>query len=426
MGIFNRSKDNKNKKSFFDLTDGKFDAADSYGVINEEQTPQNRSLRRRKVLSMILTVIFGAALFGIIASATFKLTTDLMNSGDNKTPVDVGPSRLTPTVTKPVEPVLDPEAFQTLEAVYSGVRATARLLNPCTVEVNAVSYRTDPVFGSKTAESRTFCGIVFGDNREEYLILIRNDELDTAYEDLQVTFSRGSSLPAKIVRRNDEINLAVLAVDYRELSDYDKDGISVVTYGESSGCELGTAIVAFGYINGRSRSVDLGFITSDKEPVYIRDNSLELMETNIPLSKGAFGVALNSNGEVVGIITEAFGENNYIRAISMDSVRNLLDDMLNNRKSVSFGAMLTDLNSATRKKLGIKNGIQLTEVFDGTAADDAGFRKGDILMKVGETELYFVSQFNTILRQCEGQSSVTIVYRRGSEEYKAELKIRKE
>lgn len=426
MGIFNRSTDKKNKKSFFDLSDGRYDAADSYGVINEEQTPQNRKLKRRKILSMIITVIFGAALFGIIASVTFKFTSDIMNGSDDKTPVNVVPRDVTPVITGPADSEIDPTAFLALESLYSAVRVTARSLNPCIAEVAAVSYTTDPVFGTKTAQSNTFLGIVFGDNQVEYLILVRNDFLENPYEDLQVTFSRGSSYQARVVRRNEEVNLAVIAVSYKEMSDYDKDGISIITPGDSAPCDVGTALVAFGYVNGRSRSVDVGFVTSEKESVYIRDDSLELLETNMPLNEGAFGVALNANGEVVGIITEAFGESNCIRAITINSISNLLNDMLNDRKTVAFGAMLTDMNSATRKKLGIKGGILLTEVFEGSAADDAGFRKGDILLKVEDTELFFVSQFNTLLRQSEGLSSVSITYRRGNEEFKADVKIRKE
>ena len=426
MGIFKRSKDKKNKKSFFDLSDGRYDAADSYGVINEEQTPQNRKLKRRKILSMILTVIFGAALFGIIASVTFKFTSDIMNGSDDKTPVNVVPRDVTPVISGPADSEIDPTAFLALESLYSAVRVTARSLNPCIAEVAAVSYTTDPVFGTKTAQSNTFLGIVFGDNQVEYLILVRNDFLENPYEDLQVTFSRGSSYAARVVRRNEEVNLAVIAVSYKEMSDYDKDGISIITPGDSASCDVGTALVAFGYVNGRSRSVDVGFVTSEKESVYIRDDSLELLETNMPLNEGAFGVALNANGEVVGIITEAFGESNCIRAITINSISNLLNDMLNDRKTVAFGAMLTDMNSATRKKLGIKGGILLTEVFEGSVADDAGFRKGDILLKFEDTELFFVSQFNTLLRQSEALSSVSITYRRGNEEFKADVKIRKE
>lgn len=426
MDIFKKSTDKKNKKSFFDLSDGRYDAADSYGVINEEQTPQNRQLKRRKTLTMILTVIFGAALFGIIASVTFKFTSDIMNGSDEKTPVNVQPSDVTPVITKPVDPEIDPTAFLALESLYSAVRVTARALNPCIAEVSAVSYSTDPVFGTKTPQSRTFFGIIFGDNKVEYLVMVRNDFLEKPYEDLQVTFNRGSSSSVRVVCRNEEVNLAVLAVSYKDMSDYDKDGISVITIGDSAQCDVGTALVAIGFVNGRSRSVDVGFVTSEKESVYIRDNALELLETNMPLNEGAFGVALNANGEVVGIITEAFGESNCIRTITINSISNLLYDMLNDRKTVAFGAMLSDLNSATRKKLGIKGGILLTEVFEGTAADEAGFRKGDILLKFGDTELFFVSQFNTLLRQSENEPSVSITYRRGEEEFKATVKIRKE
>ena len=425
MSIFKKSTDKKNKKSLFDLSDGKYGEADSYGFINEEQTPQNRSIKRRKALTTVLLVIFCALLFGVISSTAFKLTSDLLE-GDDKTPVNVSPSDSTPRPTPDEDPVIDPSAFKALESLYSGVRATASSLRPCIAEVAAVSYVTDPVFETKTADSRVFLGIVFGDNRAEYLILTRNDSLDGTYEELQVTFNRGGTGTAHVVQRNGEINLAVIAVPYKDMNDYDRQGVSPVSIGDSADCDLGTALVAVGFVNGRNRSSNVGFITSEKETVYIRDNSLELMETNMPLYDNAFGVTLNAEGKVVGIITEAFGESSCLRAITINSIRNMLYDMLNDNKTVQFGAMLADINSATRKKLGIKGGVQITEVYDGTPADAAGFRKGDILLKLGDDDLYFVSTFNALLRKCEVGETVTIEYRRGEQVFKAELPIRAE
>ena len=87
--LFNRS--TKKGKSVFDLSDD--NAADSYGFIKEEQLPQNRSIRRRKMLTLALTVIFCAVLFGIIASVVYRITSGVLdNLDEKKRTVDVRPT----------------------------------------------------------------------------------------------------------------------------------------------------------------------------------------------------------------------------------------------------------------------------------------------------------------------------------------------
>ena len=80
--IFGRN--NKNRKSIFDTSDDKYNGADSYGFIKEEQLPENRSIRRRKKLTLFLTVVFSAALFGIIASVVFRITSGVLDSMDER------------------------------------------------------------------------------------------------------------------------------------------------------------------------------------------------------------------------------------------------------------------------------------------------------------------------------------------------------
>ena len=91
MGKF-FGRNNKNRKSIFDTSDDKYNGADSYGFIKEEQLPEDRSIRRRKKITLFLTVVFSAALFGIIASVVFRITSGVLDSMDErKHTVDVRP-----------------------------------------------------------------------------------------------------------------------------------------------------------------------------------------------------------------------------------------------------------------------------------------------------------------------------------------------
>ena len=424
--LFNRS--TKKGKSVFDLSDD--NAADSYGFIKEEQLPQNRSIRRRKMLTLALTVIFCAVLFGIIASVVYRITSGVLdNLDEKKRTVDVRPTdggSATPTPDQSAISI-DPKAFADIEQTYLGVRKTARAYRSCFAEVSAVTYTSDPVFGQKTAEGRTFFGVVIEENGSEYLLLVRDEELDDKYDELVATFSNGAEGTARIVKRNRELHLAVIAVSGKNMAEIDRKTIVKVKLGDAKTADMGSAVVAIGCVNGTGWSVDFGLVNGDSDSFSVRDNSLNLMQTNMVRHDNAFGVLVNASGEVVGILSEDFDNGNCLRAIAVDkSLLGTLNDMLNNDKTPVFGAYFAELSAAIRKREGIKGGIRITEICEGTPADEAGFRKGDTILAVQDETIYYVSDFNRILRREAGVGKMRVTYLRGGKEETVEVTITKE
>ncbi|MCR5085972.1 MAG: S1C family serine protease [Lachnospiraceae bacterium] len=426
MGIFKKS--DKGKRSVFDISDSNYNAADSYGFIKEEQLPQNRSIRRRKTLMLGLTVVLSAVLFGVLASVVFRITSGVLDRWDSgKHEVDLGPTgSVTPGTPGETDVKIDPTAFAEIEKMYEGIRSTARAFNSSIVEVSAITYTSDPIFGKRTAEGRSFYGIILAENGSEYLIMVRNGELDGKYDELTVTFYNGVDAAGRIVQRNSEVNLAVVAVSLKSIVEVDRRGIKPVTIGNSAQTTMGSAVIAVGCINGTSRSVDFGFVNSDSISVYIRDNALELVQTNMVLHKGAFGLLINASGEAVGIVTEDFNDSNCLCAITTNSIKAMLNDMLNDRKMPVFGAYCMELPSSVRKSMSIKGGIRIDEIVDGSPADEAGFRKGDIILRVQDDDVYYVSQFNTLMRREASSGKMRVTYLRGSEEATVDVPIVRE
>ena len=426
MGIFKKS--DKGKRSVFDISDSNYNAADSYGFIKEEQLPQNRSIRRRKTLMLGLTVVLSAVLFGVLASVVFRITSGVLDRWDSgKHEVDLGPTgSVTPGTPGETDVKIDPTAFAEIEKMYEGIRSTARAFNSSIVEVSAITYTSDPIFGKRTAEGRSFYGIILAENGSEYLIMVRNGELDGKYDELMVTFYNGVDAAGRIVQRNSEVNLAVVAVSLKSIVEVDRRGIKPVTIGNSAQTTMGSAVIAVGCINGTSRSVDFGFVNSDSISVYIRDNALELVQTNMVLHKGAFGLLINASGEAVGIVTEDFNDSNCLCAITTNSIKAMLNDMLNDRKMPVFGAYCMELPSSVRKSMSIKGGIRIDEIVDGSPADEAGFRKGDIILRVQDDDVYYVSQFNTLMRREASSGKMRVTYLRGSEEATVDVPIVRE
>ena len=55
--------------------------------------------------------------------------------------------------------------------------------------------------------------------------------------------------------------------------------------------------------------------------------------------------------------------------------------------------------------------------------EKAGFRKGDIILKMQGEDVYYVSEFNTILRRNDAGTEIAVTYLRGGEEYEATFRV---
>ena len=205
------------------------------------------------------------------------------------------------------------------------------------------------------------------------------------------------------------------------------DSSYVLAMSDAKTADMGSAVVAIGCVNGTGWSVDFGLVNGDSDSFSVRDNSLNLMQTNMVRHDNAFGVLVNASGEVVGILSEDFDNGNCLRAIAVDkSLLGTLNDMLNNDKTPVFGAYFAELSAAIRKREGIKGGIRITEICEGTPADEAGFRKGDTILAVQDETIYYVSDFNRILRREAGVGKMRVTYLRGGKEETVEVTITKE
>jgi serine protease Do len=87
------------------------------------------------------------------------------------------------------------------------------------------------------------------------------------------------------------------------------------------------------------------------------------------------------------------------------------------------GLSVRELNDKEREVLSLPEGGVLVEKVNEGVARDAGIRKGDIVMRIGDTEVKNVSQFKELLAKLEVGQSVPILIHRGESPLFLALKI---
>ncbi|MDR5831758.1 DegQ family serine endoprotease [Caballeronia sp. LP006] len=81
------------------------------------------------------------------------------------------------------------------------------------------------------------------------------------------------------------------------------------------------------------------------------------------------------------------------------------------RASNSLGLAVSDLTADQKKSLKLTNGVQVDAV-EGPAAR-AGFQKGDIILRVGDTDITSSKQFEAVAQNLDASKMIAVLVRRG-------------
>ena len=199
--------------------------------------------------------------------------------------------------------------------------------------------------------------------------IVTNAHVVSGATDVQVSFPNGQILPAEVVGKDEETDIAVLRVspdqvDLRplELGDSDsvRPGDRVVAIGNPTGVQ---ATAGTGRISGAGRRVEV-------PGGYVIDGLLETDAVIGPATSG--GPLLGADGRVVGITSRLTDDTAY--AVPADVARSVL-------------AQLEDGHKVIRPWLGIRGrsapeGVALIDVHVGGPADRAALQAGDVVQSI--------------------------------------------
>ena len=407
-------------------------ANENFGFIKQEFEEKKWNSRQKKRLLIILGVFLLAILFGIIASISYKATdyilTNIMEDNqreDVKFPNQTVPGTAVGDNGDGGNTTVDPTILEQYSQLLQGIWQMADELAPGIVTITAVKEDYDAIFEEATEVSTNLTGIILADNQLEYLILVNyTDLLAAEAEILYATFCNAAVSKAEVLAVNEELDLAVVRASHKDFTEEQMQGIRVIAVGDSSKLSPGALVVAVGSPTGRHLSVDAGMVSSVGETVYITDSSVSLIATNMYGYEKGFGILVNSSGEMVGILTRKFaGDQEILQAYSVNELNPILQYMVNGKQPNYFGVLFEELPAAVLEEASIENGILITEVKEDSPAYRQGFRRGDLITKVGENDIYFASQFFTVLNNYLVDQEVRVTFYRNGREMSKSIVI---
>lgn len=240
---------------------------------------------------------------------------------------------------------------------------------------------------------------------------------------VSVLFSDKNEYDAKIIAYDVETDIAVLKID--------ETGFTPATFGNSDDLRVGELVIAVGNPLGFELfgSVTSGIVSALNREISINEKNMTLIQTDAAINSGnSGGPLLNSCGQVIGI-NSAKMSSSYASgtasieglgfAIPINDARTIIDDLINNGYVTGrpqIGITAVDIDEMYSSYLGLPMGIYVRSVAEGSAAEMAGLRTGDVIIGINDEAVTSMDELNAIKNQFKAGDTITLkVYRDGKD-----------
>jgi serine protease Do len=215
-------------------------------------------------------------------------------------------------------------------------------------------------------------------------IIVTNNHVIEEADEIEVLFADGLRLPATVIGRDPETDLAVLKVSH-------SSPLPTVAFGNSDTAEVGDWVLAIGNPFGLGASVSVGIVSARNRDISTGRYD-DFIQTDAAINRGNSGGPLfNLKGEVIGVNTAIFSPTGASVGIGFSVPSNLARSVTSqlSRKGVvtrgRLGVNIQPVNQAIAESYGLRRpaGAIITMVEPGGPGAKAGLRVGDLITKFG-------------------------------------------
>jgi serine protease Do/serine protease DegQ len=246
--------------------------------------------------------------------------------------------------------------------------------------------------------------------------IITNHHVVENADVIQISTIDGKVFDAEIVGSDPATDIAVIRVD--------ADGLVDMPIGDSESVRVGDFVLAIGNPFGLSHTVTSGIVSALGRTGISRDGYEDFIQTDASINPGNSGGALvNLRGELVGInsaIISRTGGNVGIgfavpTEIANSIMRQILDFGEVRRGLLGVSIAPVDPEVAEALNAAVTRGALITRVEPGSAAEEAGLKVDDIIVRVNEKDISNHADLRNTIGLMRSGDMVDIEYVRGND-----------
>ena len=268
-------------------------------------------------------------------------------------------------------------------------------------------------------------GFVY-DQDEKNAYILTNSHVVVGSTSVKVKFTNETIETVELMGNDTYSDIAVLKIDKNKV-------LKVASIGSVESLRVGDTVFAIGapideayswtvtrgILSGKNRLVDMSGKTSTNS-----DYVMSVIQTDASINSGNSGGPLaNANGEVVGITNMKLvseGVEGIGFAIPIEDAVNCAKQLRDKGRIERPFIGITMLNSSDTYNLARNNieidpsieGVVIVETQDNTPASKAGFKSGDVIIKIDNDDIKSVSKLKYFLYKHKPGDKVKITYMR--------------
>jgi len=244
--------------------------------------------------------------------------------------------------------------------------------------------------------------------------IITNNHVIEGADDVDVTLNDKREFTAEVVGRDPSTDIALLKIKANNLP--------YIKYGDSDGLKLGEWVLAVGNPFNLTSTVTAGIVSAKGRSLNILDSDYRIesfIQTDAALNMGNSGGALvNTRGLLVGITSAivspsgAYAGNSF--AIPITIVRKVVEDLreFGEVQRAIMGVIITDITSQEAEKQNLKEvkGVLITGINENGAADQAGLKENDIIMKLNNVNVATSAELQEQIGKYRPGDNLSVTY----------------
>ena len=315
---------------------------------------------------------------------------------------------------------LNTEQISLLDYSDTAVGVAQKVL-PSIVGINVTYSVNSPFYGAQGTASAQGSGVIIS---EDGYILTNNHVVNSSSSSSFYELGKASKITVKLYNDDTEYEAEIVGTDEQTdlaVIKIDKTGLTAAELGDSESVQVGEFCMAIGNPLGLGSTVTDGIVSAVNREVTDEDgNTYTAIQTNAAINSGNSGGALvNSQGQVIGINTlkvSGDGVEGVGFAIPINSTKDIYSQLIeyNKVKRPYLGIGGIELDEETAKANNLTVGIYVKTLEDFSAAEKAGIKVGDVIIKADGKDITTMDELNEIKNAKEiGDKMTLTVWRDG-------------
>lgn len=377
---------------------------------------------KKKQGARIGWVILLAVIFGVVAALVFsvmhpffdewlsKRNEQVSFSEEDDLSAEPEPEQVYITETQQME-------LKDYQVLQNKLYAVGKEANKSVVSVAGIKNMQD-WFESDYESKGWGSGIIIADTNQAYLVVTEKKLIADATE-IQVTFYDDTIASAELQAYDGDTGIAVLNVAKEQLSEETKVRVAAAELGNSSMVTQGTMVIAIGSPLGDAFSILTGNVTATGHEVTTADGNYKVISTDINATEDGSGALINLDGKVVGLIMQSYskqGHQNTVTALGITEIRSMVEKLSNGSMPAYLGLEISTVTKSISEEYSLPQGVYIKNVRLDSPAMEAGIQIGDIIVKIGGTDILTEEQYETYMENAKkGQLARITVKRMGAD-----------